>query len=178
MNVAHEGGVFISQTVKRGSTDERKLLQLNRRLVSSLRLLRGATHAEFIKSAETGEFYFLEIAARVGGAFIAEVLEAASGVNIWNEWARIEINGGRQPIKIEASRKEYAGIALSLSRQEQPDTSGFSDPEIVFRVRKRHHVGLVVRSAKQERVTELLDEYARRFVEEFSAVMPAPERVE
>ena len=178
MNVAHEGGVFISQTVKRNSTDERKLLQLNRRLVSNLRLVRGATHAEFIKSAETGEFYFLEIAARVGGAFIAEVLEAASGVNIWHEWARIEINGGREPVKIEPSRKEYAGIALSLSRQEQPDTSGFSDPEIVYRVRKRHHVGLVVRSAKQERVTELLDEYARRFVEEFSAVMPPPERVE
>jgi biotin carboxylase len=178
MSVAHEGGVFISQTVRRNSTDERKLLQLNRNLVSKLRLVRGATHAEFIKSAETGEFFFLEIAARVGGAFISEVLEAASGVNIWNEWARIEINGGREPIRIEAQRKEYAGIALSLSRQEQPDTSGFSDPEIVYRVRKRHHVGLVVRSAKQERVTELLDEYARRFVEEFSAVMPPPERVE
>lgn len=178
MNVAHEGGVFISQTVKHNSTDERKLLQLNRKLVQSLQLLRGATHAEFIKSAETGEFYFLEIAARVGGAFIAEVLEAASGVNIWNEWARIEINGGRASVKIEPERREYAGIALSLARQEWPDTSGFTDPEIVYRVRKRHHVGLIVRSPQQERVTELLNEYARRFVEEFSAVLPPPERVE
>jgi len=178
MNVAHEGGVFISQTVRRNSADEKKLLQLNRKLVSSLRLLRGATHAEFIKSAETGEFFFLEIAARVGGAFIAEVLEAASGVNIWHEWARIEMQAGREPVRIEPQRKEYAGIALSLSRQEQPDTSGFTDPEIVYRVRKRHHVGLVVRSTRHERVTELLDEYARRFVEEFSAVMPPPERVE
>ncbi|HEX8747174.1 MAG TPA: hypothetical protein VF717_08230, partial [Pyrinomonadaceae bacterium] len=178
MNVAHEGGVFISQTVKHNSADEKKLLQLNRKLVSSLRLVRGATHAEFIKSAETGEFYFLEIAARVGGAFIAEVLEAASGVNIWHEWARIEILAGREPVRVEPLRKEYAGIALSLSRQEHPDTSAFTDPEIVYRVRKRHHVGLVVRSARHERVTELLDEYARRFVEEFSAVLPPPERVE
>lgn len=178
MNVAHEGGVFISQTVRHNSADERKLLQLNRKLVSSLRLVRGATHAEFIKSAETGEFYFLEIAARVGGAFIAEVLEAASGVNIWHEWAHIEIQAGREPLKIEPKRKEYAGITLSLSRQEYPDTSGFTDPEIVYRVRKRHHVGLVVRSARHERVTELLDEYARRFVDEFSAVLPPPERVE
>jgi biotin carboxylase len=178
MNVAHEGGVFISQTIKHNSADERKLLQMNRKLVSSLGMVRGATHAEFIKSAETGEFYFLEIAARVGGAFIAEVLEAASGVNIWHEWARIEINCGREPIRIEPSRREYAGIALSLARQEYPDTSGFADPEIVFRVKKRHHVGLVVRSTKQERITELLDEYARRFVEEFSAVLPPPERVE
>jgi biotin carboxylase len=178
MNVAHEGGVFISQTVKHNSADEKKLLQLNRNLISSLRMVRGATHAEFIKSAETGEFYFLEIASRVGGAFIAQVLEAASGINIWHEWARIEINGGSQPIKIEPLRREYAGIALSLARQEYPDTSGFTDPEIVFRVKKRHHVGLVVRSTKLERVTALLNEYARRFVEEFSAVLPPPERVE
>jgi biotin carboxylase len=178
MNVAHEGGVFISQTVRHNSADEKKLFQLNRQLIASLGLVRGATHAEFIKSAETGEFYFLEIAARVGGAYIAQVLEAASGINIWHEWAGIEINGGSRPVKIEPTRREYAGIALSLARQEYPDTSGFTDPEIVFRVKKRHHVGLVVRSKKQERVTELLNEYARRFVEEFSAVLPPPERVE
>jgi len=178
MNVAHEGGVFISHTVKHNSADQKKLLQLNRKLIQSLGLLRGATHAEFIKSAETGEFYFLEIAARVGGAFIAETLEAATGVNIWHEWAAIEISAGSEPIKVEPSRKEYGGIALSLARQEYPDTSGFTDPEIVFRVRKRHHVGLVVRSERQERVLELLNEYARRFQAEFSAVLPPPERVE
>lgn len=178
MSVMHEGGVFISHTVKHNSADERKLFQLNRKLISALGLRRGATHAEFIKSADTGEFYFLEIAARVGGAFIAEVLEAASGVNIWHEWARIEIAGGESTIKFEPARKDYAGITLSLARQEYPDTSGFTDPEIVYRIRKRHHVGLVVRSPSMERVTELLDEYARRFVEEFSAVMPPPERVE
>ena len=178
MNVAHEGGVFITQTIRHNSSDERKLLQLNRKLIQGMGLQRGATHAEFIKSAEDGQFYFLEIAARVGGAFIAEVLEAASGVNIWHEWARIEMAAGETPAKIEAPRKEYAGIALSLSKQEYPDTASFTDPEIVFRVKKRHHVGLVVRSPRMERVEELLNTYANRFVEEFSATLPAPERVE
>ncbi len=178
MNVAHEGGVFITQTIRHNSSDERKLLQLNRKLIQGMGLQRGATHAEFIKSAEDGQFYFLEIAARVGGAFIAEVLEAASGVNIWHEWARIEMAVGETPAKIEALRKEYAGIALSLSKQEYPDTASFTDPEIVFRVKKRHHVGLVVRSPRMERVEELLNTYANRFVEEFSATLPAPERVE
>ena len=178
MSVAHEGGVFITQTIKHNSAEHRKLLQLNRKLVQGLGLVRGATHAEFIKSKEDGQFYFLEIAARVGGAYIAEVLEAASGINIWHEWARIEIGCGASPVRVEPQRKEYAGIALSLARQEYPDTATFSDPEIVYRVKKRHHVGLVVRSPRMERVTELLETYARRFVEEFSAVMPAPERVE
>ena len=43
----------------------------------------------------TGSFTFSEIAARVGGAYIAEVLEAASGVNLWREWARLEIADGK-----------------------------------------------------------------------------------
>lgn len=178
MDVAHEGGVFISQTVKHGSAEQKKLLHLNRRLVASLNLQRGATHAEFIRSAEDGQFYFLEIAARVGGAYIADVLEAASGINIWHEWAAIEIARGEGEVEIKPARKEYAGIVLSLARQEYPDTASYTDPEIVYRVKKRHHAGLVVRSPKLDRVTELLDQYARRFVEDFSAVLPPPEKVE
>jgi carbamoylphosphate synthase large subunit len=178
MDVAHEGGVFISHTLKYSSPDQKELLRLNKKLVQNLRMVRGATHAEFIKSAEDGRFYFLEIAGRIGGAYIADVLEAASGVNIWREWAKIELAGGDGEIKVEPTRKEYAGIALSLSKQEYPDTANFNDPEIAYRIKKRHHVGLIVRSPKLERVTELLDQYARRFVEEFSAVLPPPEKVE
>lgn len=176
MDVAHGGGVFISQTVGYNSEDRRNLLKLNRSLVKSLGLRDGAAHAEFIKSARDGEFYFLEIAARVGGAYIAETLEAASGINIWREWARIETADEEHPYQPPKSAKAYAGIVLSLARQEYPDTSAYTDPEIVFRVRKRHHAGLVVRSETPERVTELLEIYARRFVEEFTAVVPPPER--
>jgi hypothetical protein len=75
-------------------------------------------------------------------------------------------------------RRDYAGIALSLARQEWPDTSVFDDPEICYRVRKRHHVGLVVRAPEQQRVLELLDDYARRFITDFSAVAPPRERAE
>jgi hypothetical protein len=178
MEVAHQGGVFITRTVKRNSEDERKLLKFNRKLISALGLLHGAAHAEFIKSAEDGEFYFLEIAARVGGAYIAESLEAASGINIWREWARIEIARGAGSYKLPPQRKEYGGIVLSLARQEYPDTGAYTEDEIVYRVRKRHHVGLVVRAAKMERADELLNLYAHRFDEEFTAVAPPLERAQ
>jgi hypothetical protein len=178
MDVAHRGGVFISRTVKHNSEDQRNLLKLNRKLIAALGLSHGAAHAEFIKSAEDGEFYFLEIAARVGGAYIAEALEAASGINLWREWARIEMASGNGSYQLPATRKEYGGIVLSLARQEYPDTSPYTDEEIVYRVKKRHHVGLVVRSPKLERTCELLDQYARRFSEEFTAVAPPPERPE
>jgi biotin carboxylase len=178
MDVAHGGGVYVSYTIEHDSEEQRELFDLNSRLVESLGLLRGAAHAEFIKSASDGQFYFLEVAARVGGSYIAEVLEAARGVNLWREWARIELAGGDGPYELEPPRREYAGISLSLARQEWPDTSGYRDPEIVYRVRKKHHVGLIVRSPQLERVTELLDVYAQRFADEFSAVVPPLEKPE
>jgi hypothetical protein len=69
MQVAHQGGAYISRTLPRGSEDEKTLLATNKKLVRALGLERGATHAEFIRSDADGKFYFLEIAARVGGAY-------------------------------------------------------------------------------------------------------------
>lgn len=186
MQVAHHGGAYVSRTVARGSENEKKLLEANRKLVKALGMKNGATHAEFIQSEADGKFYFLEIAARVGGAYIAEVLEAASGLNLWREWARIELTDGNEAKKTagksvvvgKASRKEYAGIVLSLAKQEKPDTSAYDDPEIVYRVKKKHHAGLIVRSKNLDRVEELLDQYAQRFAEDFVAVVPPLEKAE
>ena len=177
MQVAHQGGAYASRTLERGSDDEKTLLTTNKKLIRALGLERGATHAEFIKSDADGKFYFLEIAARVGGAYIAEVLEAASGVNLWREWAKLEITDGKGS-KITPLRKEYAGIILSLAKQEYPDTSAYVEDEIIYRVKKLHHAGLIVRAPRLERVNELLDQYGHRFVEVFVAVAPPPERPE
>lgn len=178
LQVAHGGGAYISQTIAHDSADSKKLSEINRRLIKAMKLDTSATHAEFIKSEADGEFYFLEIAARVGGAYIADVLEAASGINLWREWARLEVaasSGARIRLK---PRKEHAGIILSLARQEYPDTANYNDPEVVYRVKKKHHAGLIVRSPKIERVNELLDDYGRRFAEDFIAVLPPLERPE
>lgn len=177
MDVAHGGGVFLSHTLEHDSEDQQALLEFNRQLIAALGLKSGAAHAEFIKGGEDARFYFLEIASRVGGAYIAEVLEASSGLNIWREWANIEI-GGEEGYQLPPVRQEYGGIALSLARQEYPDTSTYTDAEIVYRVKKRHHVGLVVRSPELARVKELLETYARRFADEFVAVAPPLEKAE
>ena len=177
MSVAQEGGVFTSHTVAYDSREYEKLTRLNSELLAALGLTRGAAHAEFIRGAEDGEFYFLEVAARVGGAHIAETLEAASGHNLWREWARVEVAAARgERVGRLEPRREHGGIALSLARQERPDTAAYDDPEIVFRMDKPHHVGLVVRSQSLERVRELLDDYAERFARDFCAFVPPPER--
>ncbi|HEV2707119.1 MAG TPA: ATP-grasp domain-containing protein [Pyrinomonadaceae bacterium] len=178
MDVAHKGGVFTSHTVEYDSKEHRELTQMNRKLLRGLGLEYGAAHAEFIRSAEDGSLYFLEVAARVGGAYIAETLEAATGINLWREWARIELAGGRRSEGERTTpRRDYGGIALSLARQEAPDTSHYTESEIVYRIKKPHHVGLVVRSHELARVRQLLEEYTRRFSEDFLAVAPPPERV-
>jgi biotin carboxylase len=176
MDVAHGGGVFMTRTVPRNSPDAQALEALNRDLLHTLGLVRGVTHTEFIKGAHDGRFYFLETAARVGGANIAEVVEAATGVNLWREWARLEIAGEHGAYEVPPAREDYAGIVISLARQECPDTSLYDDPEIVFRLDKRHHVGLLVASRDPSRVEELLADYTRRFVKDFTATLPVPDK--
>lgn len=177
LQVAHGGGAYISRTIRHDVPERKKLLEINRRLIKAMGMQTGATHAEFIRSETDGDFYFLEIASRVGGAYIADVLEAASGINLWREWAKLEVSDSARRIRLQP-RKEHAGIILSLARQEFPDTSAYNDPEIVYRAKKKHHAGLIVRSASYDRITELLDDYGCRFGEDFIAVLPPLERPE
>jgi biotin carboxylase len=176
MNVAHDGGIFTTRRVPEESSDAQALESLNRELISALGLVRGVTHTEFIKGRDDGRFYFLETASRVGGANIAETIEAATGMNLWAEWAKIEVDGGERPYSLPPHRNDYSGIIISLARQESPDTSAYDDPEIVWRMSKQHHAGLIVRSSDHARVERLLDEYSRRFYEDFFATQPLPDR--
>jgi len=171
MNVAH-GGVFTTFTVPRGSEADSGLRAINRDLIAALGLLRGVAHAEFIQAHADGNFYFLECAARVGGAYINEMVEAATGLNLWREWARIEIAGEDGEYKLPPVREDYAGVILSLARQDNPDTSGYNDPEIFLRIKKHHHAGLVLKSSDPQRIPTLLESYAQRFAQEFLAVEP------
>ncbi|HZB88332.1 MAG TPA: ATP-grasp domain-containing protein [Terracidiphilus sp.] len=175
MQVMHDGGVFTTRTVDRASADWTALTELNARLAPALGMEHGVTHGEYIKAHADGRFYFLEIAARVGGAFIVDLVEQATGVNLWREWAKIEVADARgERYTAPVARADYAGSVLCLARTAEPDTSGFDAPEIVVRMKKHHHAGLIVRSPRPERVKELTESYAAQFAERFLAQMPAP----
>jgi biotin carboxylase len=178
MEVMHGGGVFTTRTVDRGSRDWVELIALNAGLAPSLGMVRGVTHAEYIRARADGRYYFLEIAARVGGAFVSDLVEIATGVNLWREWARLEVCHLRSQTYVPPETCEfYAGSVVCLARTAEPDTSGFDAPEIVLRMKKHHHAGLIVRSEKPERVKQLLDEYSAEFSRRFLATMPPPERL-
>jgi biotin carboxylase len=176
LDVSHGGGVFTTRTLDRASVGSKALQAVNRELIQGLGLMRGVTHAEFLKANADGKFYFIEIAARVGGAYISDVIDHATGVNLWREWAKLEVSAGKEPYTLPETRKDYAGVIVSLAKQEQSDTSAYNDPEIVYRVKKFHHAGFIVKSTNAARVAELLEDYARRFVNDFLAMQPVPDK--
>lgn len=175
--VAHGGGVFRSVTCEIGSKIEKALTKMNRDVMKAFGMRFGASHTEFIVSKDTGELFFLETSSRVGGANLAEMVEFASGINLWGEWARIESATLRnEPYQLPKEKHLHAGIVVSLSKFENPDTSSFNDPEIVWRMDKKWHIGMIVVSDSSDRVLQLLDEYTRRIATDFHASIPAPDK--
>ena len=171
MDVSHEGDIFTTRTLARGSDEERALTTLNAQVLGVFGLVRGVSHSEFI-SGRDGRLYFLETSARVGGAHVSDLIEAASGINMWAEWAKVEIAGENGRYQVPPARNDFAGLLISLARQEHPDTSAYNDPEIVWRLEKRHHVGLIVKSPDPGRVEQLMKQYAERMKGDFFASAP------
>jgi biotin carboxylase len=176
LEVTTGGGIFTTRLLPRSSEIERELHQLNERVLRAFELRNGVSHTEFIRSRD-GSLYFLETSARVGGANIADLIEAGTGVNMWAEWAKVEIAAATgQSYTPPQLREEYAGLLVSLARQEWPDTSSFQEPELVWRLDKKHHVGFVVRSPDHGRVNQLLDLYVERVRNDYHASAPPREK--
>jgi biotin carboxylase len=177
MDVSQEGDIFTTRTLPLRSQEAAPLTALNEKVLQAFGLVRGVSHSEFIRGRDDGKLYFLETSARVGGAHIVDLIEAATGINLWREWAKVEIAGGKAPYQPPSPRTDSAGLLISLARQERPDTSAYNDPEIVWRMEeKKHHVGLIVKSSRPERVQELLHSYAQRMRQDFFAWEPPLER--
>ncbi|MGH7472073.1 MAG: ATP-grasp domain-containing protein [Longimicrobiales bacterium] len=171
-DVYHGGGLFRTSTLPRHDVETYQLQLITQQIASALGLDHGIMHAEFIRGAD-GRFYFLETAARVGGAYINELVEAATGLNLWREWARLEVGVARgEAYSLPPLREEYGGVIMSLARQEWPDTSAYADAEIVYRIVKSHHAGFVLASTRHQRISELLDDYSQRFMRDFHATLP------
>jgi len=175
--VAHGGGVFRTYTIEFDSAEDKTLQQLNAEVLKAFGMKFSASHTEFIQAKEDGQFYFLETSSRVGGAHIAEMVDYSSGINLWTEWAKIEsAMAQKTSYSLPAVRQDYAGLLVSLSRFQHSDTSSFQDEELVWRLQKDHHIGFIVQSSERQRVLELLDDYAKRVLEDFHASAPPPEK--
>jgi hypothetical protein len=178
LDVTQSGGIFTTRILERASDTDGALKRLNQRVLKGFGLTDGVSHTEFIRAHEDERIYFLETSARVGGAHISDLIQAATGIDMWSEWAQIELAAasGASYAPPEPSN-DYAGLLVSLARQEWPDTSSFHEPELVWRMSKRHHVGFIVKSPDYKRVGELLTLYSDRVRHEYHASAPAREKV-
>ncbi|MEM9889044.1 MAG: ATPase [Bacteroidota bacterium] len=171
--VAHGGGIFRTTTLKFGGEEDEALKAMHTQVMEAFGMQFSASHTEFIRAHEDGKFYFLETSSRVGGAHIAEMVEASSGINLWSEWAKVEIAmATKSSYQLPEVKNDYAGILVSLSRFQHPDMSSFNDPEVVWRINKEYHVGMIVRSERRARVIELMDNYLERVYRDFHASAP------
>lgn len=178
LSVAQGGGIFTTRTLPRTDPDAKALIKLNKQVLRATGMTSGINHAEFIEAHdEGGRFYFLEVAARVGGAHIAEMIEFATGINLWAEWAKIEVALARgKTYTLPEVKDTHGGTIICLAKQEWPDTSAFDDPEVVWRVPKQYHAGLILNSPDPRRIQALLEAYAPRFAQEYLTSMPLPEK--
>ncbi len=173
LEVTTGGGIFTTETLEAGSDIDLGLRQLNETVLRAFGLRDGVSHTEFIRAHADGALYFLETSARVGGANIADLIEAATGLNLWAEWAKVEVAAARGAgYQVAQQPRQQAGLLVSLARQEWPDTSSFSEPELVWRMHKKHHVGFIVKSPQRQRVAELLQFYTDRVRRDYHASAP------
>jgi len=176
--VAHGGGIFRTHTLEFGGEEDEAIKEIHEQVMKAFGMQFSASHTEFIRADEDGKFYFLETSSRVGGAHIAEMVEMSSDINLWAEWAKVEDAMAKgEDYQLPKVRNEYAGILVSLSRFQHPDMSVFSEPEVVWKINKEYHVGMIVRSERRERVIELLDQYIPIVYRDFHASAPAEEHL-
>ncbi len=176
-DVWNGGGIFMSQSVPEFDEVYEGLLEANKAAVKAMGLPYGATHVEFIRGEEDGKIYFLELAARVGGAHIDRLVHAQTGVDLWQEWARVEVAQAQgKRYKVKPTEQRYGGILLCLSRQESPNLDHYDDPEACWKLGEDYHAGLVVASPNFDRVTELMEQYKHRFEQEIVAVAPPTDK--
>lgn len=170
-SVYHGGGIFTTQTLAPRSKEAQALKKMNTAVIEGLGMKQGVAHAEFIKGHADGEYYFLEIATRVGGANIADLVEHSTGINPWAEWAKLEAAAIRgDSYAVPKPTQKHGGLIITLAKYEHPDTSAYNDPEVVWRMDKKDHAGLMVVSDDANRVQELLNQYSERFAHDFLAV--------
>jgi 23S rRNA-/tRNA-specific pseudouridylate synthase len=104
------------------------------------------------------------------------MVEHATGVNLWSEWAKLEMCRTEGGYQLPPLKQRFGGVVTSLARQETPDTSGFTDPEIVHRLDMKHHIGFVVAADSPQRVEELLTQYMDRIARDFHAALPGADK--
>jgi hypothetical protein len=171
MSIYQGGGVFASRTLDPQGDEVAALRTINERVIKALGMRNGITHNEFIRAHADGKYYFLESAARVGGAFLSDLIAHATDVDLWEEWARLEIALMRgEQYRLPAASHRAGALLMTLAKTIHPDLSAYETPEVVWKADKAYHAGLIFVSNDYDHVESMLADYLERFKKDFLAV--------
>jgi hypothetical protein len=107
-------------TVDRGSRDWLELTAIDAGLAPSLGMVRGIACARFVRRGN--RHLFEEIAAGPGDNGIDRVVRAATGIDLWQEWARLELADLRSENYVPGEWFEKAAGAVSWPESSQRQT--------------------------------------------------------
>jgi len=176
MKVSHDGGVFRTKTLDENSPEYKELKKINQKVLDKFKIKYGATHSEYILG-DDGQYYFLETSSRVGGAHISDMVEAATGINIWREWAKLE-NAllHKKNYEVKASQYFFSGLVIALTNDKNPDTNPYQNPEVLKFISKDYHIVIVYQSDNPEKIQQRLDEAAEKITENLLNILPPTEK--
>lgn len=157
-----EGGVYTTWRLDENGEEAQSVLALNRRVLAAFGMLAGVFHIEYIRGSHDNEFYFLEASARVGAGLIEDMVEAESGINLWAEWARLEVGEVQPPYQVQRARDTYAGVLASAVANPNPDPRPYLSEHVRALPAKPHHIGLLVTGDSEAAVRARLDELVGR----------------
>lgn len=176
MKVSHEGGVFRTKTLDKNSEEARGLEKINREVLNKFGIQNGATHSEYIRGID-GQYYFLETSSRVGGAHIPDMVEAATGVNIWREWARLEnalLQGNHY--SVVETQNLFAGLIIALAKDKHPDTRNLQNDEVEKFLPIDYHIGIVYKSKTADIIAERLDQASEIVIAQILNILPPKDK--
>lgn len=158
MEVKQQGGIMTSSTVATGSKDEKKLIELNKKVIQSMGLKYGVCNIEFIKSHQDGQFYYIQSSAKVGGNYVAELVETSTGINLWREWAKLEMCSIDENAYVCPKPKRNQAMVIRIPTDNPPELSNALQHEaIVWRQVSHNHVTVVIKSELNETLYEIKD---------------------
>lgn len=176
MKVSHEGGVFRTKTLDKKSEEAIGLEKINKEVLDKFGIQNGATHSEYIRGID-GQYYFLETSSRVGGAHIPDMVEAATGVNIWREWAKLEnalLDG--EKYTVEETQKLYSGLIVSLAKEKHSNTDDLNNEHVEKFLPIDYHIGIVYKAKTADIIEERLDEAALIVTEQILNILPPKDK--
>ena len=143
LSIVQGGGTFQTRTLANDAAESKELATLTARVMQAFGMRFSASHTEWIRDGQ-GRFLFLETSSRVGGAHISDMVQEATGVDLWAEWAKLELaEFAADGYKAPKDRGGYAAVTIRTVGEEEPQLDRLDLPGVRQTFPMKHHAAML-----------------------------------